>query len=160
MASGLCSAAEGFTFAMPARKPGESMAAPRSNQLISKPRPKFLDVTAIRLPLAGFVSILHRVSGSVLFLALPALIGLFALSLESPAGFERASHLMRQPMIAIPLFGLAWAYLHHFCAGIRFLLLDLHIGLDKEGARKSAIAVLAVSLSLTVVLAAKILGVF
>lgn len=136
------------------------MPAPRSNSLINKPRPKFLDLTAIRLPLAGFVSILHRVSGSVLFLALPALIGLFALSLESPAGFERAAYLMRKPMIGIPLFGLAWAYLHHFCAGIRFLLLDLHIGLDKEGARKSAIAVLVVSLGLTALLAAKVLGVF
>lgn len=145
---------------MPAHQPGESMAAPRSNQLVNKPRPKFLDLTAIRLPLAGFVSILHRVSGSVLFLALPALIGLFALSLESQAGFERAAYLMRQPMIGIPLFGLAWAYLHHFCAGIRFLLLDLHIGLDKEGARKSAIAVLAVSLSMTVLLAVKVLGGF
>lgn len=136
------------------------MAVSRSNQGLGKSRPKFLDLRVIRLPLAGFVSILHRVSGSLLFLALPALIGMFALSLESPAGFERACHLMRQPMIGIPLFGLAWAYLHHFCAGIRFLLLDLHIGLDKEGARKSAIAVLVVSLSLTTLLAARVLGAF
>jgi succinate dehydrogenase / fumarate reductase cytochrome b subunit len=136
------------------------MVAPRSNVLNGKPRPKFLNLTAIRLPLAGFVSILHRISGSVLFLALPGLIALLSLSLESPAGFERAAHLMRQPMIGIPLFGLAWAYLHHFCAGIRFLLLDLHIGLNKEGARRSAVAVLVVSLSLTVLLAAKLLGVY
>lgn len=136
------------------------MAASRSNQPINRSRPKFLDLTVIRLPLAGFVSILHRISGSVLFLALPALLGMFALSLESSAGFERAGNLIRQPMIGIPLFGLAWAYLHHFCAGIRFLLLDMHIGLDKEGARKSAIAVLVVSLSLTALLALKLLGVF
>jgi len=136
------------------------MVAPRSTQLSPKARPKFLNLAVIRLPLAGFVSILHRVSGAVLFLSLPALIGLFALSLGSPEGFERAGHLMRQPMIGIPLFGLTWAYLHHFCAGIRFLLLDLHIGLDKEGAHKSAIAVLAVSLSLTVLLAVKLLGGF
>lgn len=135
------------------------MAAQRNNPAL-RPRPKFLDLWAIRLPLAGFVSILHRLSGSLLFLALPALIAMFALSLESPEGFERAGRLMRQPMIAIPLFGLVWAYLHHFCAGIRFLLLDLHIGLDKEGARKSAIAVLAVSLGLTVLLALKLLGAF
>ena len=136
------------------------MAASRSNEPIRRSRPKFLDLTAIRLPLAGFVSILHRISGFVLFLALPALIGMFALSLESPAGFERAGQLIRQPMIGLPLFGLAWAYLHHFCAGIRFLLLDMHIGLDKEGARKSAIAVLLVSLLLTALLAFKLLGVF
>jgi succinate dehydrogenase / fumarate reductase, cytochrome b subunit len=136
------------------------MAASPNNQTVSKARPTFLDLTAIRLPLAAFVSILHRISGSVLFLALPALIAMFALSLESPEGFERAGRLMRQPMIAIPLFGLAWAYVHHFCAGIRFLLLDLHIGLDKDGARRSAVAVLVVSLGLTALLAAKLLGVF
>lgn len=136
----------------------ESHSNPGSS--LSRARPKFLDLTVIRLPLAGFVSILHRVSGSILFLALPALIGMFALSLESPAGFERAGQLIRQPMIGIPLFGLAWAYMHHFCAGIRFLLLDMHIGLDKEGARKSAIAVLIVSLGLTLALAARVVGGF
>ena len=54
--------------------------------------------------------------------------------------------------IKLVLFGLLWAYLHHFCAGIRFLLLDLHIGIEKEEARKSAIAVLAVSIPLTLIL--------
>lgn len=136
------------------------MAAPRSIQSPNKQRPKFLTLTAIRLPLAGVVSIMHRISGSILFLALPALIGLFGLSLESPAGFERAGHLIKQPMIGIPLFGLAWAYIHHFCAGIRFLLLDMHIGLNKDGARRSAVGVLAVSLTLTGLLALKLLGVF
>ncbi|MBX9849640.1 MAG: succinate dehydrogenase, cytochrome b556 subunit [Rhodocyclaceae bacterium] len=136
------------------------MAAPRSIQSPNKQRPKFLTLTAIRLPLAGVVSIMHRISGSILFLALPALIALFGLSLESPAGFERAGNLVKQPMIGIPLFGLAWAYIHHFCAGIRFLLLDMHIGLDKDGARRSAVAVLVVSLTLTSLLALKLLGVF
>lgn len=136
------------------------MAASPSNQPIRRSRPKFLDLLAIRQPLAAVVSILHRISGALLFLALPALIAMFGLSLESPAGFERAGQLMRQPMIGIPLFGLVWAYLHHFCAGIRFLLLDMHIGLDKEGARRSAVAVLAISLGLTALLAAKLLGVF
>lgn len=136
------------------------MAASPSNQPIRRSRPKFLDLLAIRQPLAAVVSILHRISGALLFLALPALIAMFGLSLESPAGFERAGELMRQPMIGIPLFGLAWAYLHHFCAGIRFLLLDMHIGLDKAGARRSAVAVLAISLGLTALLAAKLLEVF
>lgn len=136
------------------------MAAPPSNQPIRRSRPKFLDLLAIRQPLAAIVSILHRISGALLFLALPALIAMFGLSLESPAGFERAGELMRQPMIGIPLFGLAWAYLHHFCAGVRFLLLDMHIGLDKDGARRSALAVLAISLGLTALLAAKLLEVF
>ena len=136
------------------------MAASPSNQPIRRSRPKFLELLAIRQPLAAIVSILHRISGALLFLALPALIAMFGLSLESPAGFERAGQLMRQPMIGIPLFGLAWAYLHHFCAGIRFLLLDMHIGLDKAGARRSAVAVLAISLGLTALLTAKLLEVF
>lgn len=136
------------------------MAAPPNNPPLRRSRPKFLDLTAIRQPLAAVVSILHRISGALLFLALPALIAMFGLSLESPAGFERAGQLMRQPMIGIPLFGLAWAYLHHFCAGIRFLLLDMHIGLDKDGARRSAVAVLVISLTLTALLAAKLLEVF
>lgn len=131
-----------------------------SNQPVRKARPKFLDLTAIRLPLAGFVSILHRVSGAGLFLALPALIAMFGLTVNSPESHAHAAALLKKPMIAIPLFGLAWAYLHHFCAGIRFLLLDLHIGLNKEGARKSAIAVLVVSLTLTLILALKLLGAF
>lgn len=134
------------------------MAASSSKPPTRKSRPKFLDLTAIRLPVAGVVSILHRVSGSILFLALPALIAMFALSLDSAAGFERAGRLMHHPMIGIPLFGLAWAYMHHFCAGIRFLLLDMHIGLDKEGARRSAIIVLLISLLLTAALAVKVLG--
>jgi succinate dehydrogenase / fumarate reductase cytochrome b subunit len=155
----LCGAATALRNFALGYQQGGRMPVQRNNPAV-RPRPKFLDLWAIRLPLAGFVSILHRLSGALLFLALPALIAMFALSLESPEGFERASRLMRQPMIAIPLFGLAWAYMHHFCAGIRFLLLDLHIGLDKEGARKSAVAVLAVSLSLTALLALKLLGAF
>lgn len=116
----------------------------------AKQRPKFLNVVAIRLPLAGIVSIFHRISGTLLFLLLPWLIGLFGLSLESEAGFHKVREILTFPLARLVLFGLVWAYLHHFCAGIRFLLLDLHIGLDKIGARRSAVAVLAVSLSLTV----------
>jgi succinate dehydrogenase / fumarate reductase cytochrome b subunit len=128
---------------------------------VSKQRPKFLTLSEIRLPLPGFVSILHRVSGAGLFLMLPLLIYLFQLSLDpSPEGAAAFKALTGNPLVKLVLFGLSWAYLHHFCAGVRFLLLDLHIGIEKQAARSSATGVLAVSLALTLVIAMKFLGVF
>lgn len=128
---------------------------------VSKQRPKFLTLSEIRLPLPGFVSILHRVSGAGLFLMLPLLIYIFQLSLDpSPEGAAAFKSLTGNPLVKLILFGLSWAYLHHFCAGIRFLLLDVHIGIDKQAARSSATGVLAVSLALTLVIAMKFLGVF
>lgn len=131
------------------------MSGQQVNAAANKKRPKFLNLTAIRLPLPGFVSILHRISGAVLFLSLPWLILLFDLSLSSPEGFARAAELMHMPMIAIPLFGLLWAFIHHFCAGVRFLLLDLQIGLEKRAAFRSSLAVMVVSLLLTLLLLAR-----
>lgn len=124
---------------------------------LSKTRPKFLTLTEIRLPVPGIVSILHRISGAGLFLLLPWLIYLLQLSLANP---ERFRNYVAHPLVGLILFGLCWAYLHHFCAGIRFLLLDLHIGIEKEPSRTSAKAVLAVSLGLTAIVALKFLGVF
>lgn len=123
-----------------------------SETIVKKPRPKHLDLKVIRLPLPGFVSILHRVSGAGLFLMLPVLLWLFGASLGSPEASAQAASVLAWPLVKLVLFGLLWAYLHHFCAGIRFLLLDLHQGLDLPTARKSAGAVLAVSLTLTVLL--------
>lgn len=124
---------------------------------VRKARPKHLNLMQIRLPLPGFVSILHRVSGIGLFLCLPLLIALFGASLGSPEQLEcyratMAFTVFGLPVIKLLLLGLLWAYLHHFCAGIRFLLLDMHIGIDLAPARASAVAVLLVSLSLTVFL--------
>lgn len=124
---------------------------------VRKARPKHLNLMQIRLPLPGFVSILHRVSGIGLFLCLPLLIALFGASLGSPEQLEcyratMAFAVLGLPVIKLLLLGLLWAYLHHFCAGIRFLLLDMHIGIDLAPARASAVAVLLVSLSLTVFL--------
>ena len=111
-----------------------------------KPRPKNLDLASIRLPLPGFVSILHRVSGAGLFLMLPVLLWLFQSSLTSPETFDAFRALASNFFVKIVLLGLIWAYLHHFCAGIRFLLLDLHVGIDLEPARFSSKLVLAVSI--------------
>jgi succinate dehydrogenase / fumarate reductase, cytochrome b subunit len=122
-----------------------------------KPRPKNLDLTTIRLPLPGWVSILHRVSGAGLFLMLPVILWLFQSSLTSPETFETFRAFVQHPVAKLLLLGLLWAYLHHFCAGIRFLALDLHMGLEKETANKTSVVVLAVSLLATVILGVTLL---
>jgi len=113
-----------------------------------------------RLPMAGKVSILHRVSGALLFLCLPLLIALFAMSFVSESGFNAMSTVAGNPIVKLILLVLIWGYLHHFCAGIRYLVLDLHIGMDKESAAKSASMVLGVSLALTLVFGLKLFGVW
>lgn len=117
-----------------------------------KRRPKFLALHEIRLPLPGIVSILHRVSGAGLFLLLPFLLFLFDRSLGSPETFATYQGVVSNPLIKLILFGLLWAYLHHFCAGIRFLLLDLHVAGDLQAARNTSRIVLIVSIVLTVVI--------
>lgn len=127
---------------------------------ITKQRPKFLDLTAIRLPLAGFASILHRISGIGLFLMLPLLIWLLQLSLASPESFATFKAVTAHPLVKLILVGLLWAFLHHFCMGIRILLIDIQVGVEKQAAAASAKAVLAVSLALTVILGAKLFGAY
>jgi len=119
---------------------------------IKKQRPKNLDLTSIRLPLPGKVSILHRVSGAGIFLMLPLLLWIFQASVTSPESFEAFKAVASHPLAKLILAGLIWAYMHHFCAGIRFLFLDVHVGVELQSARQSAAVVLAVSLVLTAVL--------
>lgn len=112
-----------------------------------------------RLPMAGLVSIMHRISGALLFLALPFLLWLFDLSLTSELSFERLRGLGSSFLVKIVLLVLIWAFCHHLVAGIRYLMLDLHIGLDLKTSRASAITVYAVSLPLTFIAALKLFGV-
>ncbi len=121
-------------------------------EMTIKKRPKNLDLTTIKLPLPGKVSILHRVSGAGLFLCFPVLLWLFGDSLTSPDSFASFKAVFATLPAKVVLAGLIWAFIHHFCAGIRFLLLDLHIGIEKEAARQSAGVVLAVSIPLTLIL--------
>jgi succinate dehydrogenase / fumarate reductase, cytochrome b subunit len=121
-----------------------------------KKRPKYLNLFEIKLPLPGWVSILHRVSGAGLFLMLPLLIWLLGLSLGSAESYASFKAITGHPLVKLILLGLLWAYLHHFCMGIRILLLDVHVGIEKAQARASAIAVLVVSLALTALLGAKL----
>ena len=118
---------------------------------IKKQRPKNLDLTTIKLPLPGKVSILHRVRGAGLFLCFPLILWLFSASVNSPETFATFKSIFSSLPAKVILAGLIWAYIHHFCAGIRFLLLDLHVGIEKEAARKSAAVVFAVSIPLTLI---------
>jgi succinate dehydrogenase / fumarate reductase cytochrome b subunit len=124
-----------------------------SQAAVKKNRPKFLSLPAllfqIRLPLAGWVSILHRASGALLFAAVLWLLFLLDRSLASEQSFARLQHYASLPLVRIALLVIVWAFCHHLCAGIRFLLLDLHWGVEKAAARRSSLAVLAVSLALT-----------
>jgi succinate dehydrogenase / fumarate reductase cytochrome b subunit len=117
-------------------------------------RPKYLDLTRIRLPVPGLVSILHRISGFGLFLLLPLLLWLLQSSLTSPDSYVRYRAAIAHPLMKLVLIGLIWAFLHHLLAGLRFLLLDVHVGTDLAAARNSSRAVLAVSIPLTLVLGA------
>jgi succinate dehydrogenase / fumarate reductase cytochrome b subunit len=124
-------------------------------ELIKK-RPKYLNLVQIKLPIAGFASILHRVSGIGLFLMLPLLIWLLELSLRSAESFQALQSVIANPFVKLILIGLLWAFLHHFFMGIRILLIDIHVGVDKASAGLTAKAVLAVSLALTLILGAKL----
>jgi len=124
---------------------------------IKKKRPKNLDIMSIRLPLPGILSIIHRISGAVIFLLLPVLLWLLQSSLASPETFAVFKSVIGNPLVKVILFGLIWLYMHHFCAGIRYLLLDLHKGIDLESARLSSKIVFAVSIALTLIIGAKVL---
>lgn len=118
---------------------------------MAKARPKHLDLRLIKLPIPGVVSIMHRVSGAGMFLMLPFVLWLLQSSLQSPASYVRFLDVMSNPLVKLILLGLLWAFLHHFCAGLRYLLLDLHVGTDLKPARGSSFAVIGVSLLLTLV---------
>ena len=124
---------------------------------VVKPRPVYLDLVRIRLPLPGIVSILHRISGAMLFLfGIPLLLWALAASLGSAASFAEMKAAWSHPLAKPVLLGFAWAYLHHFCAGVRYLLLDLHQGIDLPAARRSSVIVLAVSLGLTLIVGVRL----
>jgi succinate dehydrogenase / fumarate reductase cytochrome b subunit len=116
---------------------------------LKKKRPLWYNLSPLNLPLPGLVSILHRISGAVLFLFLVWLLYLLDESLTSAERFEALRQTMAHPLAKLVLLGLLWAFLHHLCAGIRYLFLDVDKGVDLPTARATSVAVLAVSLVLT-----------
>lgn len=115
-------------------------------------RPVYLNLLQIRLPVPGFMSILHRASGAVLSLAIPFVIYLVDLSLRGPEGYARAHQVLDSWFAKLVLLGLLWALLHHFFAGLRYLLLDIDVGIDKPAYRQSAWAVIVAAPVLAVAL--------
>jgi succinate dehydrogenase / fumarate reductase cytochrome b subunit len=124
--------------------------------VMNKKRPKHLALHLIKLPLPGFVSILHRVSGLLLFLSLPLLLLMLQYSLSSIESYTSLQTVFAHPLVKLMLLGLLWAFLHHFCAGLRYLAIDLHYIHNLTQARNSSKVVMAVSLTLTVLLGVKL----
>jgi succinate dehydrogenase / fumarate reductase cytochrome b subunit len=115
-------------------------------------RPVYLNLPAIRLPVPAVASILHRISGALLFfVGVPALLWGIQASLASPEAYASFRVFMAHPLAKLVALALVWAYLHHLLAGFRHLLQDVHVGLDLKPARQSAIAVIVAALLLTLV---------
>ena len=127
-----------------------------------KIRPKYLSLPAllfeIRLPVPGWVSILHRISGAWLVLPFAAwLLYMLDTSLGSEQDFQYAKDVyLRLPLVKLGLLVFVWSYCHHFCAGIRYLLLDLDIGIDLKTARLTSWIVIVAGLALTAFFATRI----
>jgi succinate dehydrogenase / fumarate reductase cytochrome b subunit len=137
-------------------------------------RPEFRNIHALtdlpsyRLPAAGIVSILHRISGALMFLAMPFIIWMFDTSLSSEISFARFKGAFVHGLWIFPgwliklvVLALIWAYLHHFIAGLRHLWMDVsHAAVSKEFGAKSAIVTLVAGSLLTVALGAKLFGIY
>jgi succinate dehydrogenase / fumarate reductase, cytochrome b subunit len=127
----------------------------------------FTDLTTYRLPAAGFVSILHRISGALMFLLLPFIIWMFDKSLSSEISYAKFTSAFKIGMLGLPgavwklvALALIWAFLHHFIAGVRHLIMDGWHKVDKGFAKSSAVVTLGLSALLTVALGLKLFGVY
>lgn len=148
-------------------------STPSTPPPISAKRPEFRNIHALsdlpnyRLPTAGIVSILHRISGVLMFLLMPFVIWLFDVSVTSEISFESFRSAFLAGIGFVPAWfvklvtlGLIWGYLHHFTAGVRHLWMDATHSVSKAQGKQSAVATLVISLALTVVLGAKLFGLY
>lgn len=108
---------------------------------LEKPRPVHLNLMKIRLPIGGIMSIIHRITGVLMFISVPFLIYLLDISLGSETGYADAVSIVHSPIGIFLLFGLMWGLMHHLLAGIRYLLIDIDLGVEKEQARQTALLV-------------------
>jgi succinate dehydrogenase / fumarate reductase cytochrome b subunit len=140
---------------------------------LAKKRPEFRNINALvdlptyRLPAAGFVSILHRISGLVMFLLLPFVVWMFDTSVSSEISFAKFKAAFNigvgfVPGVLVQLAALVliWAYLHHLIAGVRHLYMDARHAVSKEFGKSSAVVTLVLSLGLTAALGAKLFGLY
>ena len=140
----------------------------------TKKRPEFRNINAFtdlpsyRLPIAGIVSILHRISGFIMFILMPFIIWMFDSSISSEISFAKFKAAFNSGLLGLPgafwklvVLALMWAYLHHFIAGLRHLWMDTHHdAVSKEFGKSSAVFTLVASLGLTLVLGAKLFGIY
>jgi len=147
------------------------MTAPSSSTRPKRPEFRninaFTDLPTYRLPVAGIVSILHRVSGALMFLLMPFIIWMFDTSISSELSFARFTSVFNIGAGFVPgwffkLVALAimWAFLHHLIAGLRHLWMDMRHAVSKEFGKSSAVFTLVLSIGLTVVLGAKLFGLY
>ncbi len=138
---------------------------------LAKKRPEFRNINAFkdlptyRLPVAGIVSILHRISGVLMFVLLPLVMWIFDKSISSEISYARLHNVFSQGALGIVLklaaLALIWAYLHHFFAGLRHVLMDVnHATCTKQVGATTARITLVASLLLTAVLGAKLFGLY
>jgi len=140
---------------------------------LARKRPEFRNINALkdlpsyRLPVAGIVSILHRISGFLMFLLMPLIIWMFDSSITSEISFAKLSAAFNMGIGVVPgwfmklvALALIWAYLHHFIAGLRHLYMDMFHAVTKEFGKSSAIVTLVLSIGLTAVLGAKLFGLY
>jgi succinate dehydrogenase / fumarate reductase cytochrome b subunit len=136
-------------------------------------RPEFRNINALndlptyRLPPAGWVSILHRISGVLMFVLMPFIIWMFDTSISSEISFSKFTSAFGVGVGFVPgwffklvALALIWAYLHHFIAGLRHLWMDINHAVSKEFGRSSALVTLVLSLGLTAILGAKLFGLY
>ncbi len=121
---------------------------------VSDTRPFYLNLIKIRLPVAGMLSIFHRISGVLMFVALPYLVYLLDISLQGEAGFNQVAELLSHPFGILIQLVLLWSLVHHFLAGIRFLFIDFDIGIGKRQSTVSAWLVFGLELIVIALIAA------
>ena len=128
---------------------------------------RLVDATQYRLPLAAYVSILHRASGLLMFILLPFILWMFDNSLTSEVSYGRFTSAFKVGAFGLPavllklvVLALIWAYLHHFIAGVRHLWMDMTHSVTEAQGKSSAVVTLVLSLGLTAALGAKLFGVF
>jgi len=128
---------------------------------------RLVDAVKYRLPAAGVVSILHRISGVIMFVLLPLVIWLFDVSVTSEISYERFTAAFSAGIGFVPgwfvkltVLALIWAYLHHAIAGVRHLWMDATHSVSKQQGHSSAIVTLAGSIILTLLLGAKLFGLY
>ena len=119
--------------------------------MVNDKRPVYLNLLKIRLPVTAVVSLAHRLSGVLMFLAMPFVVYLLDLSVQSAEGFEQAISILQHPFLVAVQIIFAWALAHHLFAGIRFLLIDADIAIEKQPANIAAWLVMLLAITVVVV---------